>query len=42
MAKSVQTYPPKSRVGTVLEYAKSNLIAPDLHWRELAAVRATE
>jgi hypothetical protein len=41
IAKFVQTYPPKSRVGTVLEYAKYTLVAAALHCRELAAVRVT-
>jgi hypothetical protein len=39
VARFVQTYTPKSRVGTVLEYAKSNLVAAALHCRELAAER---
>jgi hypothetical protein len=37
IARFVQQYTPKSRLGTVLEYAKSNLVAAALHCQELAA-----
>jgi hypothetical protein len=37
IARFVQRYTPKSRLGTVLEYAKSNLVAAALHCQELAA-----
>jgi hypothetical protein len=41
IARFVQRYTPKSRLGTVLEYAKSNLVAAALHCQELAAEKAS-
>jgi hypothetical protein len=39
IARFVQHYTPKSRLGTVLEYAKSNIVAAALHCRELAKTK---
>jgi hypothetical protein len=37
IARFMQHYTPKSRLGTVLEYAKSTIVAAALHCQELAA-----